>query len=187
MARDKLCREIREHSCGSGLHVVALALPVGRAMTDPFLAALRRVAAGVLLAAACASSACDERLKDLNGPTSPNLQPAFSSIQAEIFENTDLAGRTSCVTCHTDQGRTPAGNLNLRADPYAALVNAPSRARAGAVFVVPGNPDGSYLIEKLKDGGNISGLRMPRNGPPFLTDNQILVIRRWIETGAPRN
>jgi hypothetical protein len=155
-------------------------------MTEPTLAAIRRAAAGLLVVAACSTSACDERLRDVAGP-SPNLQPTFSSIRTEIFETTDQAGRSSCLTCHTDQGQTPLGNLNLRADPYAALVNAPSRLKAGAVFVVPGNPDASYLIHKLEGQSDIAGLRMPRNGPPYLTDGQILVIRRWIENGAPNN
>jgi hypothetical protein len=28
---------------------------------------------------------------------------------------------------------------------------------------------------------------MPFTGPPYLTDGQILIIRRWIALGAPRN
>jgi hypothetical protein len=53
--------------------------------------------------------------------------------------------------------------------------------------VVSGNPDGSYLIQKLEGRTSITGRRMPFNGPPYLTDGQILIIRRWIELGAPRN
>jgi hypothetical protein len=128
-------------------------------MTEPTFAALRRAAAGLLVVAAFGASSCDERLHDVTGP-SPDLQPTFTSIQAEIFDTTDLAGRTSCLTCHTDQARTPTGNLNLRADRYAALVNVPSKEKPG--------------------------LRMPRNGPPYLTAGQIPVIGRWIETGAAR-
>ena len=132
------------------------------------------------------AAACDEPLRDVTGP-SPNLQPTFQSIQAEILETTDLAGRTSCITCHTNQGRQPAANLNLRTDPYAALVNAPSRLKPGAVLVVPGDPESSYLIHKVEGRSGITGLRMPFNGPPYLTDGQILVLRRWIEIGAPND
>jgi hypothetical protein len=139
-----------------------------------------------MLTALIATAGCDEKLRDLTGPT-PNLNPSFSSIRTEILETTDLAGRTSCVTCHTDQGRTPAGQLNLRADPHAALVNVASRQKAGAILVVPGNPDASYLIHKLEGRSDIVQLRMPRNGPPYLTQGQITVIRRWIENGAPNN
>jgi hypothetical protein len=151
-------------------------------MTESKLAAIRRASALLLVVAACGASACDEPLRDVTGP-SPNLQPTFNSIQTEILQTTDLAGRSACLNCHTDQGRTPAANLNLRVDPYAALVNVPSRLRPGAVLVVPGDPQSSYLIRKL-EGRDINGVRMPFNGPPYLTDGQILVIRRWIENGA---
>jgi hypothetical protein len=135
--------------------------------------------------AALAGSACDEKLRDVTGP-SPNLEPTFGSIQTEIFQTTDLAGRTSCVTCHTNVGRTPAGNLNLAVDPYAALVNVPSRQQPDLMLIKPGDPENSYLVHKIEGRSTISQLRMPRNGPPYLTPGQILVIKRWIEIGAPR-
>jgi hypothetical protein len=155
-------------------------------MIESTHAAMRRAAAGLLVVALCGASACDESLKDVTGP-SPNLQPTFASIRSEILETTDLAGRTSCITCHTDQGRAPSGNLNMRGDPYASLVNVASRQKTGAILIIPGDPDGSYLIQKLEGRSDITGLRMPRNGPPYLTPGQILVIRRWIEIGAPHD
>ena len=63
-------------------------------MTESLLAAARRVVPGLIVAAACMASACDEPLRDITGP-SPNLQPTFQSIRAEVFETTDLAGRVS--------------------------------------------------------------------------------------------
>lgn len=97
-------------------------------MTDLRVDPFRRVAAGLLIVSSLAVASCDERLSDITGP-SPNLQPTLSSISTEIFETTDLAGRTSCVTCHTNVGHPPAGNLNLAGDPYAALVDVPSAQR----------------------------------------------------------
>ena len=140
---------------------------------------------GCVLLATIASSGCDEKLSDITGP-SPNLEPTFSSIRNEILETTDLAGRTACGNCHNNVGRVPAAQLNLHTDPYTALVGVPSRFRAGATLVIPGNPDDSYLIRKL-EGRDIAGVRMPFNGPPYLTTGQIRVIRRWIEIGAPNN
>lgn len=138
------------------------------------------------MACAVLAGGCDEKLKDVAGP-SPNLQPTFASIQKEIFETTDLAGRTSCVTCHTNQGRNPSGGLNLFSAPYDALVNVASRGRPDLKLVVPGDPDGSYLIHKLEGRPGIVGLRMPRAGPPYLSAGQMLVIRRWITLGARRD
>ncbi len=140
----------------------------------------------LLVAAGAATAGCDESLRSVAGP-SPNLQPTFSSIQSEIFEKPDSAGRSACVTCHTNTGRPPSGGLNLNHDvAYTALVSVMSSRRPGAILVIPGDPDNSYLIHKL-DGTNIAGRRMPFNGPPYLTDGQILIMKRWIAVGAPRN
>jgi hypothetical protein len=59
--------------------------------------------------------------------------------------------------------------------------------KPGAIRVIPGDPENSYLIHKLEGRSSISGLRMPQNGPPYLTSGQILIIRRWIELGALQN
>jgi len=140
----------------------------------------------VLLAAAATLAGCDESLSSLAGPT-PALQPTFASIQHEIFETADSAGRTACTSCHSNTGRNPSGGLNLNHDvAYDQLVNSPAR-KPGAVRVIPSDPDNSYLIQKLEGAAGIVGRRMPFNGPPFLTDGQVLIIRRWIALGAPRN
>jgi hypothetical protein len=140
--------------------------------------------AALVLAATLAGTACDEKLSDVAGPT-PNLAPTFSSIQQEIFNTTDSSGRLACINCHTDVGRTPAGGLLLLdGRSYQALVGQPSRFKAGAVLVVPGDPDASYLIHKLEGAPDITGSRMPRGTGPYLTSGQMQIIRRWIELGA---
>jgi hypothetical protein len=129
-------------------------------------------------------SACDEKLSDITGPT-PNLNPSLSSITQNIIQSSDSSGRTPCTNCHA--GANPAGRLNLSGDVYAALVNKPSSFKPGAILVIPGDPENSYLYQKLEGSAGIVGLRMPRNGPPYLTDGQIEVIERWIEQGAKNN
>ena len=137
--------------------------------------------------AAVASIACDEPLSQLAGPT-PDLQPTFASVQAQIFEASDSSGRRACTDCHTAVGRSPAMGMNLTHDfAYDQIVNVASRERPAAVRVVPGDPDNSYLIHKIEGNPDIVGLRMPYSGAPFLTDGQILILRRWIAIGAPRN
>lgn len=139
------------------------------------------------LTLAVASAACDEKLSELAGPT-PNLTPTFASIQKEIFNTQDASGRLSCIQCHTNQGRTPAGGLLLtEGNAYAALVGRPSPLRPGEIFVIPGDPDRSYLVRKLEGAADITGARMPRSNGPFLTPGQMLVIRRWIQEGAANN
>jgi len=127
---------------------------------------------------------CDENLSSIAGPT-PNLEPTFASIQKEIFNTQDSTGRLACVQCHSNLGRTPAAGLNLiDGVSYQSLVGVPSGAKPGAIRVVPGNPEASYLLNKLVGSPDIVGTRMPRSAGPYLTDGQIRIIRRWIELGA---
>jgi hypothetical protein len=135
---------------------------------------------GLFIAVAgAAMGACDEKLADLTGPT-PNLKPTLSSIQSEVFSQ-------QCVGCHTNVGRNPPQGLLLtEGNAYANLVGIASRQKPGLQRVAPGDPENSYLIHKVEGRAGISGVRMPFNGTA-LTDGQILVIKRWIELGAPNN
>jgi hypothetical protein len=148
---------------------------------------MRRVPFALMAAMVIVSAAaCDEKLQDVAGPT-PNLDATFSSIQRDIFNAPDATGRPACTSCHNAQFAALNGNLNLAgAGAYAALVNAPSSGKAGATRVVPGNPDGSYLIHKLEGAPDIVGVRMP-NGGPYLSSGQIAIIRSWIQLGAANN
>jgi hypothetical protein len=136
---------------------------------------------GVVLAA------CDEKLSDLTGPT-PGLEPTFSSIQREIFDTTDSSGRLACTGCHTNVGRNPTGGLNLISGvSHASLVGVASTGKPGAVRVIAGDPENSYLIHKLEGSSDIAGTRMPRGNGPYLTEGQMMVLKRWIAIGAPNN
>jgi hypothetical protein len=145
----------------------------------------RRILLACILSVAAVG--CDEKLSSVTGPT-PQLEPTFSSIQRDIFGARDLAGRQACTDCHSDVGRNPSGGLVLLGGrAHAALVNQVSTAKPGAIRVVPGDPDNSYLVKKLEGTADIVGVRMPRGNGPFLTEGQMLVIRRWIQLGAPNN
>jgi hypothetical protein len=141
-----------------------------------------RIGLVLILLLAGAGAACDEALDDL-GPT-PNLEPTLSSIQREIFNNSDSRGRAACIQCHSDAGRVPDGGLSLlEGQSYGNLVGRASSGKAGAVRVIAGDPNGSYLIQKLEGASGIVGIRMP-NGGPYLTQGQVDVIREWIRLGA---
>lgn len=141
----------------------------------------------LLVAVALAATGCDENLRELAGPT-PDLEPTFSAIQRDIFSATDATGRAACTSCHNAQGASFAAGLNLTgATAYSQLVNVASSAKAGAIRVIPGDPDNSYLIHKIEGAPGIVGQRMPRTSGPFLTPGQILIIRTWISQGAQNN
>lgn len=136
----------------------------------------------MVAALALGTVACDESLSDLAGPT-PDLEPTFTSIQREIFNTTDSSGRQACITCHVAGG--PAAFMPLTEGvSYGNLVNRTSGAKPGAMRVIPGDPDGSYLVQKLEGAPDIVGERMPRTSGPFLTSGQMSIIRRWIAEGA---
>jgi hypothetical protein len=133
-----------------------------------------------------ASAGCDESLRDFTGPT-PDLEATFSSIQQNILNMPDSAGRLACTSCHNPQLAVINGGLNLVGPAaYGALVNARSTGQPAAIRVVPGDPAASYLVQKLEGAPGIAGVRMPFT-PPYLTTGQITVIRRWIELGAANN
>jgi hypothetical protein len=136
----------------------------------------------VAVALTVAAAACDESLSDVTGPT-PNLEPTFSSIQNEIFNNADSSGRPACTQCHNAVGGRFNGLDLSPAVAYTNLVGVGSRGKPGAVRVIPSDPENSYLIHKLDGRPGIVGVRMPQFGP-YLVDGQIQVIERWIELGA---
>ena len=130
---------------------------------------------------AMASGACGSSPTTPTAGPPPPPAPTLSMIQAQIFDS-------SCTTCHTDVGRTPAAGLNVKSgSAFANLVGVPSSGLPGAVRVIAGNPNSSYLVQKLEGAAGIAGLRMPRNGPPYLTDAQVKMIRDWIAAGALNN
>ena len=112
--------------------------------------------------------------------TVADLIPTLDSIQENVFTPT-------CATagCHT--GAMPAAGQDLSdADAsFNALVMMPS-VQSALFRVLPGDPDMSYLIEKLEQDMPTGGLRMPRNGPPYLDQADVDVIRQWITDGANR-
>ena len=146
-------------------------------MTNRIAAPQPGLALGALLLA-MAVGACS---KSPTSPTPVSTAPTLSAIQTQIFD-------PGCASCHTDVGRTPSGGTNLKAGAsFGALVNVPSTGKPGAIRVIPGNPNDSYLIQKLEGAPGIVGIRMPRTGPPHLSDAQVKMIRDWIAAGAPNS
>ncbi|MEM7281844.1 MAG: Ig-like domain-containing protein, partial [Pseudomonadota bacterium] len=104
------------------------------------------------------------------------LQPTWRSIQDNIFT-------PMCITCHAGAG-APAG-LQLDEDnSFNMLVNIPSSQVPTLLRVEPGDPDDSYLVQKLEGTQTVGG-RMPQGGP-FLEQSDIDVVRTWVTDGAPQ-
>ncbi len=80
----------------------------------------------------------------------------------------------NCNGCHIDAMQTRGG---LRMDTVAQLMRG---GDSGAV-IVPGKPDESLIIQKLRGQ---SGDRMPAGGRPAFSEDKIQLISTWIREGA---
>jgi hypothetical protein len=116
----------------------------------------------------------DENGRPIEGGEEAPLAANLQSIQEHVFT-------PICTQCHTGA----AAPLGFRLDSdsaYAMLVNAPSTEVSSLQRVTPGDPDASYLIQKL-EGRAAVGAQMPL-GQPALPQATINVIRQWIANGA---
>jgi hypothetical protein len=108
----------------------------------------------------------------------PPLSADLDSIQANIFT-------PICSVCHIGGGAPEALRLDA-ADSFNLLVGVPSTEVPSLLRVKPGDPDNSYIIQKLEDHAAV-GAQMPFGCPttqPCLTTSTIAFIRQWITDGA---
>lgn len=96
-------------------------------------------------------------------------QVDYGSQIQPIFTN-------NCNSCHS------AGQNSFNSSSYSAVMNSVSPAnRYDGPHVVPGDADGSPLVDKIEPDPQF-GSRMPVGGA--LSDQQINLIRQWINEGA---
>lgn len=105
-----------------------------------------------------------------------SIGPNFSEIQAGI-----IAPNCATTGCHLGAG-APQGLRLDDANSYGMLVGVPSSESSSTLRVAPGDPDNSYLIQKLEGTASV-GAQMPLGAPP-LEQSSIDVIRQWISDGA---
>ncbi len=91
-----------------------------------------------------------------------------------------------CVNCHSPGGFAQTRGIpwDFTADSaFDDLVDRVSSQDAGFTLVVPGEPNSSLMFLKINSEFPPVGGMMPPGGPP-LTDEQIQLIRSWVEQGA---
>jgi mono/diheme cytochrome c family protein len=81
-----------------------------------------------------------------------------------------------CAKCHSDNSKVGGPPEGLRLDSYDHVLAADER-----VAVVPGNVEMSEIWRRIT---GLSDPRMPFDGPPWLPDDDIRLIRDWIAQGA---
>ena len=104
-----------------------------------------------------AVAACDETLSDVTGPT-PNLEPTFSSIQTRYLQQRRLVrpARLHPVSQRVG-GRFNGLDLRSTRRRTRTWSDGASRGNPGAMRVIPGDPENSYLIHKLEGRPASSG------------------------------
>jgi hypothetical protein len=129
----------------------------------------------ILLLAAC--TAGNGQGLDANGQPitgNPSGNSDFQEIQDTVFT-------PICTQCHIGAG-APHGLRLDAANSYALLVNVASDEVPTLKRVDPGNPDQSYLVQKIEGHAAVGG-RMPLGQAP-LPQDRIDLIRSWISAGA---
>lgn len=81
-----------------------------------------------------------------------------------------------CAKCHSDNGLMGAPPEGYRLTSLEQTLSPVDRAR-----VVPGNAPASELVRRIRGDARP---RMPFDGPPYLSDEEIDLIVRWVDEGA---
>jgi hypothetical protein len=112
----------------------------------------------------------------MGGGTGGPVTADFQSIQDNVFT-------PICSKCHIGAG-APEGLQLDAAHSYNLLVGVPSAEQPALLRVKPGDPDNSYMVQKIEGLNTITGNRMPLNENPLLPA-VINAIRQWVTNGAP--
>ncbi len=127
-----------------------------------------------LLLAACSGGGGNGGGGGGGGGGDPPIEATLASIQDNVFT-------PICTNCHA--GAAAPNGLRLEEGmSHAMLVNVPSVEVPALLRVEPGNPDDSYLVQKIEGTAAVGG-RMPLGGAP-LSQDTIAAIRQWITDGA---
>lgn len=108
--------------------------------------------------------------------TACSLLPASRSERTSYFHTqVKPVLQQHCLQCHNGSLPPPALNLTSKAAAF-------KRSASGRDYILPGDPDCSLLISAVQRGGTHPKM-MPRTDVS-LTDDQIGMLREWIEDGA---
>jgi len=108
----------------------------------------------------------------------PTAFPSPTATLVAISYATDIQPifNKRCIKCHAGDSA-----------PRGLLLGSYEEALKGSAYrpvVVPGDPEKSQLVRRIRGD---STPRMPFDGPPFLTEDQIVLIMTWIAAGTPNN
>ncbi len=131
--------------------------------------------------------------------TSSSIKYLYNYITLTVIEGTPPLSLlddvqpiydNNCITCH--QSTAPPLDLDLSTgNAYSNTVNVDS-VQSSYKRIIPEGSIDSYLIAKITGGHQYlpflgSGDRMPKTGPPYLSEDDISLISSWVDQGALDN
>ena len=126
-----------------------------------------------------------EGLNDQGLPNNENQNPGNNNPQATLAHLQETIFGAICARCHTGAAAPRGLRLDSEENSYAFLVSRAADEKPELLRVNPGKPDESYMVKKIQGDSGIVGGQMPLGGP-YLSKEQISLIRDWIANGAPR-
>lgn len=108
--------------------------------------------------------------------TEPVSIPLPGADGPVTYTHVALIFASRCAKCHTDDGLMGAPPEGYRLTSLEQTLSPVDRAR-----VVPGNAAASELVRRIRGDARP---RMPFDGPPYLSDEEIDLIARWVDEGA---
>lgn len=110
----------------------------------------------------------------------------FVSFKDNILPLFQRPGTAGGCSCHQPGNRSTPGidQAGLSLLNYATLRRGGNTSHAN--IVIPGDPCRSVIVQKVSNAPP-TGARMPPGGPPFMTPEEITLLRDWIAEGAHDN
>ena len=151
-------------------------------MTKQSSARTARFASAIAVTGALVASvaALPDRVDPGTGLEGNTVASAISSAQDSVSFASDILPifQQRCAQCHGAEDE----NGEIRTEVSLNLLEY-ERVMAGSEFgtvIEAGDPDGSFLLDMIVAGD------MPEEGDP-VPEDEIAIIRAWIEAGAPNN
>ena len=115
----------------------------------------------------------------INASSTPPAAPTLTQLKSSAF--------SVCGGCHTGGGTSLPASMDLTPSHiYASIVSVASVEQPALQRVKPGDPNNSYVVQKLEGAATITFARMPLGGP-YLDQATIDQVRAWITAGAANN
>jgi mono/diheme cytochrome c family protein len=112
------------------------------------------------------------------GPSAPVAERARPAPgEPVLWADIEPILNKRCVKCHSDNSKLGAPPEGLRLSGLPEVL-----AGGDRLVVLPGNPEMSELWRRV---AGVASPRMPFDGPPWLPEEDIRLIRDWIAQGAP--